>query len=123
MMKRRPKPQKQIEVINDPQSTKTKRREAYAALKDRQMNPVAKKDFDPRTFDPMDDVPDADIRCRKREEPPRRLPDMGMLPKKIDIGQMIGMYESSQDLYLMIAWLSNRVADLEDKVAAYEKEH
>ena len=48
--------------------------------------------------------------------PNKRLPNMGMLPKDIHIGQMIGMFESKQDLYLLIAWLSNRVSDLEEVV-------
>lgn len=54
---------------------------------------------------------------RKRVDPPRRLPTMGMKPKQImEDKKMIGMFESKQDLYLLIAWLSNRVSDLEDKL-------
>jgi hypothetical protein len=39
-----------------------------------------------------------------------------MKPKELLEGQMVGMFESKQDLYLLIAWLSERVSDLEDKL-------
>ena len=76
------------------------------------LNPFPK--FDPTTFEPHTDLP-ADLR-RVRREPGPRLPTMNLMPKTIMEGQMIGMYESKQDLYLLIAWLSNRVSDLEEKV-------
>lgn len=69
------------------------------------MNPV--KDFNPDTFL---------VEGRERKDPPRTLPTFGLKPKKILEGQMIGMYESKQDLYLMIALLSERVTALEDKL-------
>lgn len=90
------------------------RQKAHEELMDEVLNP--KDEFDSETFDPMDDVEGADVKCRKRCEPPRRLPTMGMRPKKILEGQMIGMLESKQDLYLLIAWLSERVSDLEDEL-------
>lgn len=88
---------------------------AHKDILDGVMNP--KETFDPETFDPLDDVDDYDIKRRPRSEPPRRLPTMGMKPKQLLEGQMIGMYESKQDLYLLIAWLSERVSDLEDQLS------
>jgi len=78
------------------------------------MNPKRDKDFDPETFDSNEGVPSFDVKKRVRVTPPRRLPTMGMKPKELFQGQMIGMYESKQDLYLLIAWLSERISDLED---------
>ena len=92
------------------------RRAAHKELMDAKLNPIDDKKFDPATFDPMYDVPDYEVKKRKRKEPPRRLPTKGMFPKEIFDGQMIGMYESKQDLYLLIAWLSHRVSDLEDQL-------
>jgi hypothetical protein len=104
--------------IKDKKLTKAERREAYHTVRDGLLNPRAKKDFDPKTFDPYDDEEDYDIKKRPRIEPPRILPDMGMLPKEIMEGQMIGMYESKQDLYLLIAWLSRRLTEAEDTIEA-----
>lgn len=90
------------------------RRRAHKELMDARLNP--KDVFDPETFDPLDDVEDYEVKKRSRKAPPRRLPTLGMRPKEILEGQMVGMYESKQDLYLLIAWLSERVSDLEDEV-------
>lgn len=90
----------------------SERKGAYKAQLEGVLNP--KKNFDPKTFDPYDSDPDYEVKKRPRVEPPRILPDMGMLPKQIMEGQMIGVYESRQDLYLLIAWLSRRVTELED---------
>lgn len=92
------------------------RRAAHKELMEAKLNPIDEKKFDPLTFDPMYDVPDFEVKKRVRKEPPRRLPCRGMLPKEILEGQMAGMFESKQDLYLLIAWLSNRVSDLEDRL-------
>jgi hypothetical protein len=81
------------------------------------MNPVPAKEFDPATFDPMRGHPHYELFKRKRAVPPRTLPTEGLLPKEVREGQMIGEFESKQDLYLLIAWLSKRVSDLEDKIA------
>lgn len=92
------------------------RKKAYKELMDSMLNPKNEKDFDPETFDPMEGVNDFEVKKRERVEPPKRLPTFGMKPKKLFQGQMVGMYESKQDLYLLIAWLSHRVADLEDQL-------
>ena len=90
------------------------RRKAYEDLMETMLNP--KKTFDPVTFDPMDDDPDYEVKRRLRLDPPKRLPTLGLKPKQILEGQLVGMYESKQDLYLLIAWLSERVSDLEDQL-------
>lgn len=105
---------KEIDIIDDVRASKAEKKVAYDSLRHKRLNPLPEKDFDPKTFDPMGDIEDADLRCRKRKVPQRRLPSMGMYPKEILEGQMVGMYESPQDLYLLIAWLSERVSDLED---------
>jgi hypothetical protein len=101
--------QEEMAIVNDITKTKGQRKEAYRAIRHKQLNP--KETFDPETFDPFDDIPDADIRCRKREVPLERLETMGMKPKEIMVGQMIGMHESPQDLYLLIAHVNNKLLD------------
>lgn len=92
------------------------RRTAYKELMNIQLNPKDEADFDPETFDPMEGVDDYEVKKRSRKEPPKRLPTFGLKPKELFEGQMVGMFESKQDLYLLIAWLSNRVTDLEEEV-------
>lgn len=106
--------------------TDLKQRDAKLSLSERKkarekhlellLNPV--KEFDPDTFQPGISENDESYELRKRERlnPPRRLPTLGLKPRKILEGQMVGMYESKQDLYLLIAWLSERLSDLEDEV-------
>lgn len=117
------------EVFTDMRETvladKTKplkdKKEAYLSLRDGMLNPKAV--FDPETFDPYDDVENYEAMKRPRVVPPRRLPTLGLKPKEIMEGQMVGMFESKQDLYLMIAWLSERVSDLEDLVDSLKKKN
>jgi hypothetical protein len=103
-------------VVKDTKKSLTVRRRAYKELMDGMLNPKSPEEFDPETFDPMDSVDDFEVKKRSRKEPPRRLPTMGLKPKELFEGQMVGMFESKQDLYLLIAWLSGRVSDLEDEV-------
>lgn len=114
------KNQKEIEIIENPNSTKEQKKVAYDSLREKRLNPLPASSFNPETFDPMGDIEDADIRSRKRETPPNRLPTMGMLPKKIMEGQMVGMFESPQDIYLIMAYYINnlldRIEELEKKV-------
>ena len=84
---------------------------------DNVLNPVV--DFDPETFDPAsDNTEDYQLLKRNRVDPPRELPTMGMKPKELLQGQMVGMYESKQDLYLLFAnkfnELQKRIDDLEE---------
>lgn len=90
------------------------RKLAYEELMQGVLNP--KEVFDPETFDPMEGVEDFEVKKRDRVKPPKKLPTFGLKPKKLFEGQMIGMFESKQDLYLLIAWLSERLSDLEDEV-------
>jgi hypothetical protein len=92
------------------------RKAAHRELMHSMLNPKDDDDFDPETFDPMDTVEDYEVKKRVRKEPSRRLPTRGLKPKEIYDGQMVGMFESKQDLYLLIAWLSHRVSDLEDEI-------
>jgi len=108
--------QKDEEIKDDITQPIEKRRESFERIREAMLNPLPKSKFDPETFDPMDDHPDSELGKRERIEPPKRLPTMGMFPKNILNGQMVGMFESKQDLYLLIAWLSNRVTDLEEQI-------
>ena len=77
------------------------------------------KDFDPETFDPLaDDTEEYKLAKRVRKEPPEFLPTMGMKPKELLEGQMIGMYESKQDLYLLFA---NKINILQKRIDVLEK--
>jgi hypothetical protein len=91
---------------------------AFDAMMERHMNPVPAEEFDPATFDPMklNGHPHAEVGGRERVQPPKRLPTMGMKPKKIREGQMVGMFESKQDLYLLIAYAFDRITDLEEEI-------
>lgn len=101
--------------VRDATRPLAERRAAHKELMHDILNP--KDVFDPETFDPMDTVEDYEVKKRVRKEPPRRLPTNGLKPKELFEGQMVGMFESKQDLYLLIAWLSNRVSDLEDELS------
>lgn len=99
------------------------RRGMYQEIMSQMLNP--KDNFDPATFDPMEGVEDYDIKKRVRKAPPPRLPTMGMLPKELFEGQMIGMFESKQDLYLIMAHYINnlldRIEELEQQVKGTKK--
>lgn len=104
---------KREEIENYFEESSRRRKQEFI---DNILNPVA--DFDPETFDPAsDNTEDYQLLRRKRVEPPRELPTMGMKPKELLQGQMIGMYESKQDLYLLFAnkfnELQRRIDDLE----------
>jgi len=80
------------------------------------LNPI--EDFNLETFDPLIDYTQEYYALkRERKDPPEILPTMGLKPKEILQGQMVGMYESKQDLYLIFAHkingLQNRISNLE----------
>jgi len=106
------------EKVRDKSLSMAERRKAHAEIVDAMMNPD--EEFDPSTFDPMKETEGYDVKKRKRKAPPTRLPTMGILPKEILEGQMVGMFESKQDLYLMLAHYINNLLDriekLEEKV-------
>ncbi len=98
-----------IEIMGDNSIPLDVRKRAYKELVDLQQNPD--NNFDPLTFDPMKDVENYEVVRRHREAPPARLETMGMFPKKILGGQLIGEYESKQDLYLTMAHYINNLLD------------
>jgi len=99
---------KKILLYQDKTKPLKDRREDYESSMDKMMNPISVNDFDPDTFEPMgDDM--KEIANRVREIPPAILPTFGIKPKKIREGQMIGMYESKQDIYLMLAHRINQL--------------
>lgn len=103
------------EIVKDKTLPREERVRAAVEIKEKLLNPLKKKDFNPDTFEPsIDDL--IELIPRSRVVPPRRLPRLGLKPKEVMEGQMVGMFESKQDLYLFIAMLSERVADLEDEV-------
>lgn len=89
----------------------------FAKVLEKRDNPIAAEEFDPATHDPLAGLPERAFKPLERQEPPKRLPTMGLLPDKIRESQMVGMYLSKQELYLLIAHLSNRITDLEEKIA------
>lgn len=101
------------------------RKKEYEKHLGRLMNPLPPDEFDPNTFDPQRNHGAYEIGKRVRRNPPQRLPTKGLKPKEILDGQMIGMFESKQDLYLLIAHVNNtllnRIEELENRVAELEQ--
>ena len=100
------------EKYNDKTLPMTERRADYAIKMDKMMNPVPTSQFDPETVSTLDDDL-FQVSNRQRIIPPKQLPTFGIKPKEIREGQMIGMYESKQDLYLLFA---HRCNDLQIEV-------
>ena len=76
------------------------------------MNPIPVNEFNPDDFEPMgDDM--KEVANRERVLPPKILPTCNIKPKKIREGQMVGMYESKQDIYLILA---HRINQLQDEI-------
>ncbi len=101
----------------DKKLSKAERKADYAITMDKMMNPVEPSKFKKDTFEPMgDDM--FEIADRIRTEPAIVLPTFGMLPKKVREGQMIGMYESKQDIYLTFALRCNALQAEVDALTA-----
>jgi hypothetical protein len=83
---------------------------------EKMMNPDA--NFDPDNFDPIATPDEKEVSDRARVVPPQTLPTFGIRPKEIREGQMIGMYESKQDLYLIFA---HRCNDLQNQIDELKK--
>lgn len=80
---------------------------------DKTMNPVPDNDFNPETFEPMG-ADMAEISDRVREIPSKYLPiTYNLKPKPVREGQMVGMFESKQDIYLTFA---HRCNDLQKQI-------
>lgn len=89
------------------------RKALYKQNMDKVMNPINQNEFDPETWQPMGPRREAELAYRPRIKPPKQLPTQGLNPKETREGQMIGMFESKQDLYLIIA---HRCNDLQQQV-------
>jgi len=93
------------------------RKKIYEAeVIDKMMNPV--KNFNPDKFEPMGSAKNDEegqeeekLAQRARIIPPKILPTFDTKPKQIREGQMIGMYESKQDIYLIFAYRCNALQD------------
>lgn len=84
------------------------RRKDYQEIIDKKMNPFSENDFDPETFEPMgEDI--KEVTNRQRIVPSKKLNTHGLKPKEIRDGQMIGLYESKQDIYLTFAHRCNEM--------------
>lgn len=98
----------------DPSLSKKERQKDFDERVEKRENPTPADDFNPQTHDPFAGVPERALKPLQRQVPPKRLPTMGILPDKIRETQMVGMYMSKQELYLLIAHLSNRLTDEEE---------
>lgn len=96
------------EYLNKKKSL-TERKQLYKEeVTDKLMNPF--DNFNPDNFDPLATNSEEDkLAKRVRLVPPKLLPLFGLKPKEIREGQMIGMYESKQDLYLIMAHRCNEL--------------
>ena len=82
------------------------RQEDYQKVMDKRMNPF--KNFNPDDFESFgDDM--KEVANRTRAIPHKELPTFGIKPKEFRVGQMIGEYESKQDLYLTFAYRCNEM--------------
>lgn len=108
--------QSAAEKVDDRTLPTEVRKSIYLEVVDAFMNPEAT--FNPNTFDPKKGTEGYDVRKRHRVDPPMRLPTMGLKPKQLLQGQMVGMYESKQDLYLIMAHYINQLLD---RIEALEK--
>lgn len=107
----------EIPLYKDTNLSLEQRKIEYQKILEKQMNPKAI--FDPLTFDPFDDDEDYEVKKRVRKEIVGKFNTMGMHPKEIIPGQMIGMGESKQDIYLMFA---NKINNLIDEIDELKKQ-
>lgn len=112
-------------IVKDETLPREVRLKAARDLKHKTLNPIPEAEFDPKTFEPRISDPMVQLLPRSRKDPPRRLPTKGLKPKEVMEGQMVGMFESKQDLYLMMAHYINdlldRVEELEQQVKGTKK--
>jgi len=101
-----------LDYLDDSKTIEEKRL-LYSNVINKKMNPVPEKSFNPETFDPLGDNDMNLIANRKRTDVPKILPTFGLKPKEIREGQMIGMFESKQDLYLIMA---HRINQLQEEI-------
>lgn len=104
------------DIVLDETKSRTVRKKAAEELRHRVLNPFPAETFNPETFEPRHGDLMTELIPRSRKAPPLRLPTNGMLPKEIMEGQMIGMLESKQDLYLLLAYFINQILDRLDEL-------
>ncbi len=91
------------------------RKQILAGKLSQMMNPIPVEEFNPDTFEPLG-ADMAEISDRIRTVPPKLLPiTHNLKPKPVREGQLIGMFESKQDLYLTFA---HRCNDLQNQIDA-----
>ena len=105
-------------VFKDKEKPFQQRRIAFDTFMDNLMNPEDQSTFDPKTFDPMKDLPEAELSHRVRKKPGKIVPTFGLEPKDIREGQMIGMFESKQDIFLFFAHRCNDMQKEIDELRA-----
>ena len=104
----------------DKTKTIAQRKITYNKVISAKMNPLSKENFNADTFEPLGNNNDmVEIADRQRIELPDRLPTHGLKAKEIREGQMIGMYESKQDLYLLFA---HRCNDMQTEIDTLKKD-
>lgn len=108
-----------MKKYEDKTLSKEERISAYNKEIDKLMNPIPEEDFNRETFDPIKIEGMEDLVVRKRAIKKGKLPTYGLLPKEIREGQMIGMYESKQDIYLLLA---NKINELYDEIKSLSDE-
>ena len=98
------------------------RKKFFKERENKMLNPY--ENFDPDNFEPLATPDEREVLYRKRIKPGKTLPTFGLKPKEVLEGQMIGMYESKQDIYLILAHrcndLQSEVDELRAKIAAME---
>lgn len=107
-----------MEIYEDKTKLIEERKDDYKKSIDKKMNPIPVDKFNCDNFEPLGDQEMFIIAGRKRIDPPKILPTFGLKPKEIRVGQMIGMFESKQDLYLIMA---NRINELQKEVDDLKK--
>ena len=83
----------------------TQKQKEYKEKMEKALNPF--ENFDPDNFEPLATAKEKESIYRKRIVPPKELPTFGLKPKEIMEGQMIGMYESKQDILRATVSLPN----------------
>lgn len=110
------KKQDKVKPWFDKTKTLEERKMLFVKQTNKMMNPFT--NFNPDTFEPNEGVPELELVNRKRKIPNQQLPTFGLKPKEIREGQMIGMYESKQDIYLILAHRNNELQAEVDELRA-----
>jgi len=95
------------------------RKKEYKKTMNALLNPFDKNKFNPALFEPLASEDEKEVLYRKRIVPNKKLPTFGLAPKEIMEGQMIGMYESKQDIYLILA---HRCNDMQNEIDSLKTE-